>query len=316
MNHAHAEFERARAHGVSYVEPAQLGDADGRRIRMPARAGLAESYATQIHAWQTGGARMVVRPVEGDVPAYDDHVGAGWTRFILTAANPLGRPCTEADNDAAHEAMRARLADLGANVVQEITTMAPDRGWYEDAFLVTEVTRRQVAELAYEFGQPAYTVWTPETLTVEATGRWDAMPRLRSRWKAEPVARTCPMRADDHLSDRCAMRGGPWISASITAATLWKAHRDGLVRRLGCDACADGARPFAGPLGTVAGPIEIRPHIVASRYGGYAWLPLDPTAFIADESADDEPGHTTHPTSTRSTTTRSTTGRPMTPPPR
>lgn len=37
------------------------------------------------------------------------------------------------------------------------------------------------------------------------------------------------------------MHGGPWTSASISAAGEWETRRRGKIRALGCDTCGDGS---------------------------------------------------------------------------
>jgi hypothetical protein len=267
---ADEEFQRAGVNGVRYLEPAGLGVPKGRRTRLPSEVGLAESYATQQHAWQEEGQRVILRPLDHEVPVREKPPG-GPTRYLIAASNPLGRLCTARDNLRLTERLRARLTRCGADVERVVTTLPPGRGWYEDTFCVSSTSEPAMRELALELGQPAFTVWTDAALRVVPTGLVEGITSTSRGWELVTLPRTCPMRGDDHASDRCTMRGGPWISASITAAAIWTSHRAGLVRGLGCDACADGTRPFAGPLGRARGVIPLRDVVVASRYGGYVW---------------------------------------------
>ena len=64
------------------------------------------------------------------------------------------------------------------------------------------------------------------------------------------------------------MRGGPWISASIHAAAIWRAHRRLLLARFPCESCAGGMLPVLGPPGRA---ISLGGLVLPSRYAGWAW---------------------------------------------
>ena len=266
------EIAEALAAAPPYIEPAQLGHPWGRSVRLPPRVPIVESYATQVHTQILGGERLVLAPTDAPVPAYDDTVGNP-LKFLLTAWNPMGGMATYDSNESDNRSLRAGVAQAGGVVSAEFVTTPPDRSWVEETLVVEGITREQAKQFAFDFCQPAFTIWTPECLHIEPSGRMDTMWSQRFRYSTELVPRTCPMRTDDEPGAKCVRRGGPWTSGSITASALWQEHRRELLRGLGCDACDDGREPTLGPLGAVRGSIPVgdRNLLVANRYGGYAW---------------------------------------------
>lgn len=263
-------IQDAHAARVPYLEPELLGDHRGRCIRLPSPASLAESYATQEHIALEDEHRRVVRADLEVAPRVDVafDVSANW---IISAWNPAGKPCTFRENESAHRALHGHIADAGAELATPVTTTAPDRSWLEDAWIVTGIKEATAIAIALLHGQPAITAVTPHQLTIVPTGLTQDI--RRASWPRVDEARplTCPMRVDDKVGARCTMRGGPWVSASIHAASIWNTHRRLLLPRLGCQSCQDGQSPAPGPLGSTGGIIDLGQHLLASRYGGYVW---------------------------------------------
>jgi hypothetical protein len=141
----------------------------------------------------------------------------------------------------------------------------------EEHLVVTDLPAAVVVRIAAEAGQPAVVAQADHALTVVPTELRDDVERVSTPFVVEPLPRTCPMRVDDVQGARCVMRGGPWISASIHAAAIWKAHRQLLLDTFGCIPCDNGNLPTLGPLGRIAGAVSLTEMILPSRYGGWAW---------------------------------------------
>jgi hypothetical protein len=231
---------------------------------------LTESYAAQEHVSLRRGVRILVRGRLDEVVP----VQPGWfglAKWLISAWNPLGAPATRSANVARTERLLADLRRAGGLVSDVLATSPPDRSWVEDTVVVVGLEEEQVRDLARHYGQPAVTEWRDDRLRIVPTGLVTDLDEVTRRAVAEVRAATCPMRVDDLDGERCAMRGGPWTSGSIHAASLWATHRRLLLERLGCDACGGGSRPTLGPLGAVVGPVDLHEPLLASRYGGYAW---------------------------------------------
>ncbi|MGE0818200.1 MAG: DUF3293 domain-containing protein [Candidatus Nanopelagicales bacterium] len=268
------EIQRAHDARVPYVEPAGLGRPDERTTRQRPNAGLIESYLTQQHTWRSPEGNVFTRPSTDRLPSPAElDAAAPADHWLMTAWNPLGNRRSLSENEAANDRLRADIAARGGRVVDVVATTPPDRSWIEDTLVIADVDEAVLVELALDYWQPALTALSPTTFTIVATGLvpgFKTATALRDDVVAPP---TCPMRVDDEPDALCTMRGGPWISASIHAALLWKVHRSLLLSRLGCVPCADGDLPTLGPLARTGGPIALRPDDLdlASRYGGYVW---------------------------------------------
>lgn len=110
-----------------------------------------------------------------------------------------------------------------------------------------------------------------DTITIVPTGLSDEVHLVTLEREEISLPLTCPMRTDDLPGARCVIRGGPWISASIHAASIWVTHRQLLLERLGCASCENGTQPTLGPLAHMRGPISLEEHQISSRYSGYSW---------------------------------------------
>jgi len=291
---ADPEIRRAHAARVPYLLPAEVGTHEGRHVRQRPKATPWVAYSWQQHTWHVAGGRLVLRPTTTGIPPHPDQPPELRDRiqalqkeqgiaiaptvdeepddhWILTAWNPVGRPSTLAENLAANDRLREAVEDLGG-VVGDVATTPPDRSWLEDSVLVAGIDDDAARTLAEAAGQPMYTALSPSRMSLRPT-RFVQWPTFVCGREETVVPASCPMRTDDEPGALCAMHGGPWVSASIHAATVWQAHRHLLVTRLGCGPCADGTLPTLGPLGRTGGPIAVPGSelILASRYGGYAW---------------------------------------------
>jgi hypothetical protein len=251
-----------------------------------------ESYMTQSYVWRGDAGVHVLRPdARADQTAADgavsreglstaDPVGVFW---LVSAWNPNGRPSTERLHADRTADLQQRLISLGTRLVGELTALAEDRSWLEDVLVVTGISQVDVVTAAREAGQPTVVAWVTSAdsgqLTLVPTGlRDDVTPRTRT-YVEEVVPPTCPMRTDRAIGERCSMYGGPFGSAAISAAALWQTHRQLLLDRLGCDACADGNGPIAGHYG--GGHVSNSPAsalLLASRYSSYVWQTINPDA--------------------------------------
>lgn len=268
------EIQRAHDARVPYVEPEGLGRPEGRTVRQRPNTSVIESYLIQQHTWRTEVGNVVTRAsVERPITPEEIEAAAPADHWLVTAWNPPGNRRSLSENERLNERLRSELAEQGASIEGVVATTPPDRSWVEDTLVVTGIREEAILEIARDHWQPAITALSPTTLTIVPTG---ILPGLRGgiALREDVVSPpTCPMRIDDEPDALCTMRGGPWVSASIHAALLWKVHRGLLLSRLGCVPCADGSRPTLGPLAKTGGPIAIRPDDLdlASRYGGYVW---------------------------------------------
>ncbi len=263
-----AEIERAHEARVRYVEPQSLGDPEGRCVRLPANATLHESYETQLHMWQRGAQRSVLR-TGALLPPPDPSSREPIVLWLLSAWNGHGRPQTLRDNESANVALAEAIADAGGEVRDLVATVAPDHSWVEDSLLFTGIGPDVVHRLALEFGQPAFVAMGFGTVTIVPTGLRDDVHLVTLESEELTVDATCPMRSDAASSGRCVMRGGPWTSSSIHAAAIWSTHRELMLTRLGCAPCGGGTEPILG--GPTGRPVSLGDVFLPSRYGGYAW---------------------------------------------
>lgn len=268
------EIQRAHDARVPYVEPEGLGRPEGRTQRQRPNTSVIESYLIQQHTWRVEGGNVVTRASTQRPPTNEEfEAAAPADHWLITAWNPLGNARSLAENERLNERLTSELLEAGATIDRLVATTPADRSWVEDTLAVTGIREDAIVEVARDYWQPAITALSPTTLSIVSTG---LLPGLRggTALREDVVAApTCPMRVDDEPDALCTMRGGPWVSASIHAALLWRVHRDLLLSRLGCAPCGDGSRPTLGPLGQAGGPIAIRPDdlTLASRYGGYVW---------------------------------------------
>jgi hypothetical protein len=207
-----------------------------------------------------------VRPHAAQVDALDsDSPG---TRWIVTGWNANGAPQTAGQQQQADLRLKRHVLHAGGRVTAEGVTMAPDRRWFEDHFVVIGLPAAVVVRLGREAGQPVVVALADDALTIVPTGLRDDVVGVSLGVTVEPVPRTCPMRVDDVPGGVCARRGGPWISRSIHAAAIWGTHRAMLLARLPCVPCAGGTLPVLGSPGRAT---SFGGLLLPSRYGGWAW---------------------------------------------
>lgn len=268
------EIQRAQDARVPYVEPEGLGRPEGRRTRQRPNVSVVESYLTQQHVWRSADGTVVTRAAAAGRPSAADLAESEQPdRWLVTAWNPVGNRRTLAQNEAANDRLARDVEAAGGQVHAVVATVPPDRSWVEDTLVVSGLDEDALIAIALDYWQPAFAGLSPTTLTVVSTGLIPGLRRAVAMREDVVGSPTCPMRSDDEPGALCTMRGGPWISAAIHAAAIWRVHRGLLLSRLGCRPCADGTRPTLGPLGKAVGPIEVRPNglDLASRYGGYVW---------------------------------------------
>ncbi len=219
----------------------------------------------QVARGTVGGGRVEVRPAteQDEAPGLRDHL-LEETVHVLTAWNPYGRSRPLAVNLSHHAQLRDVLRDLGWHT-RPAGARAPDWQWAERSIAILGVAESDVAEVARDFGQPAFYRWTNDRLHVMSADG-GAEPLHSFDVTAHSVAsRICPMRAvkgapqEAHV---CRDPGGPWISASIHESARWNHHRQTFLRALGCDVCNGG--PADGPGGRA---VPLYAQLVPSRYG-------------------------------------------------
>jgi hypothetical protein len=255
---------------VPYRDPVDLSTPEGRRQRAEPVESLADSYLRQRHSWHDGERLVAVRLVEQaqlPPPVESESI------VLLTGWNPLAQPSTLEENLRRNRRLARDVARRGGIVLGEVATTAHDRSWLEVALRIGGLGDPAVRELAIAYGQAAYTRIGEDRVRIQASGLVELPSMVGWAERSTTPPSTCPMRRDDLEARRCAMRGGPWVSASIHAASIWKAHRALLITHLGCQPCADGRQPTLGPLGRTVGPVPTPGSrlVLASRYGGYAW---------------------------------------------
>jgi hypothetical protein len=209
----------------------------------------------------------VLRPLPAEPAPSQDLSNARW---LITAWNPVGRHCSLRENEGASQRLIARVVRVGGAIARTLATTPPTRAWLEDTLLVSGLDRPTVVGLAVEFEQPAVTAWTADALVILPTGLTGEVAPASLGWVEQIVPLTCPMRSDDIPGERCILHGGPFISASMHAAAIWRDHRRLLTSRLRCEPCDDGRGPTLGPYGA-GGVITLSDVLLGSRYGGYAW---------------------------------------------
>ena len=85
---------------------------------------------------------------------------------FLTANNPRGTQQTDAENDAAHKLLAAKLASIGVEAL-EGSGSEPDSDWpAEKSFLALGLSRQDTMNLGLQFQQDAV-VWVGETCVPE-----------------------------------------------------------------------------------------------------------------------------------------------------
>jgi len=268
------DIQAAQNARVPYLDPAHLGGAAGRFVRVSAEQSLQDSYLLQQHTRLREGHRLVLRPALAGETATPEEFPAQDTLWLLTAWNAHGRPSDYETNVRASADLRNRVESLGGHVLDTMTTTPATRAWVEDTLLIAGIEEAVAVALAVEFGQPALTRWTKDALTTVPSGSGPDVHVSSQPWSMARTSPACPMLLDDSGVTRCAVRGGPWGSSAINASAIWYAHRDLMLPRLGCAPCRDGA---LAPLGPGGSPLSTGISVLAfgSRYGGYVWTHTD-----------------------------------------
>ncbi len=119
---------------------------------------------------------------------------------------------------------------------QELTAVAvaADRQWLDQ--MLVRGDDREAFDLAAGFGSRFVMRWTEEAMSVVDAVSGEEVDRFCVQGR-QVVYRPCPVIPDACRGDRCKLHGGPWVSASMTAARNWSSRRSLFVRHLGCDVC-------------------------------------------------------------------------------
>ena len=266
------EIEQAHNARVPYLSPDNIGDPDGRLVRVPPSVPLAESYATQEHHSLRRGMRAIVRArLDSTSPTPKPEEVYGITKWMVTAWNPLGRVCTFDENTELNCDLLERLMSEQILFGEVLRTTPPNRSWLEDTYVFAGMDEASVRDVARAFGQPAFTAWRDKYLTVIPTGLVDGLETVTREVTVELRPMTCPMRVDDLEEKKCVIHGGPFGSRAIHAAAIWSTHRELIMPRLGCTPCGGGVDPTLGPLAGAGGPVMLTDIGLASRHGSYVW---------------------------------------------
>ncbi len=80
--------------------------------------------------------------------------------WVITAWNPHSEVVSQAENDAANDALVTEITTRGYRVTLAVGS-SPDSAWSEDSFLVHDPDPAWVMDAARRFGQNAVFHWTP-----------------------------------------------------------------------------------------------------------------------------------------------------------
>lgn len=274
--------------------PMQLPRVGHHSERMAPPEPAIASYASNRLCIMPGGRRglqLWIEPVPftgtTDLTQVPDELAALLPFTFVSAWNTDGDRATRGENKAAHARLLERVEALALESVHAVA-VARQGIWFEQGLAIADATDAVAAELAYEFLQLA-------AIRVDADGwhvisRATGLPLETLAYRVVPrMRRRCPVRQFDARIDRCTMWGGPWTSASMVAAGVWRTHRDLGIELLGCSTCQDGKQPVYGPgrqlsVSPARGVMLIREVMVGSRHGGYCF-----GRFERSDSATDAP---------------------------
>ena len=222
------------------VPPKYIRDTEG-VVRYPHAVSVIESYRqTVIRIWPAGpdGDAVDVVPDPDAQPVGPGVVFGEEVEAVhfLSGTHANGRLTTRDEDAASLEGLRSRLDYDGVDWRPAVATSLY-RQWVEGGVLLLGFSDDDAQRQARYFGQDVVFRWDDRGLTPLASRLGADVGGDAPVAAAVVPARTgCPMRrgADD---GPCKMYGGPWTSASITAAMSWRQHRALLIDAFGCSVC-------------------------------------------------------------------------------
>ncbi|HET7304095.1 MAG TPA: hypothetical protein VFJ12_06035, partial [Segeticoccus sp.] len=205
-------------------------------LRRPHPVAWQESFARQaVRLWVDVGAVDLVPAPRGSASARPSGVLAeGDVAYVVTGTSVFGRLSTLREGRETTRALRDDL-DVRHWLWRLASVFDPQRWWAQAGAVVTDpnVTEEDVDGLAARLGQGAFLRWDERGLTCVPTGVGGRdYPRVPVPVQAFPAQSGCPIRFG--ASAQCKPEGGPWVSASVSAALVWEHHRCLLVEALGC----------------------------------------------------------------------------------
>ena len=192
---------------------------------------------------------------------------------ILTAWNKFGAPTEEQQNIEQNEELKQHLEERNLRV-EPILTLASNYRWLEDAYFVEGLTFQQAEDIATAFGQLAFITLEANKAIVRLTtnASFIGLPReteLTTNIQVTEVTfNHCPARYPANDENKCTMVGGPFGSAAIHAAGIWRTTRKHFLTRLGCTPCNTPAQTPSKPKD---GAILVSEPDMPSRFGGFQW---------------------------------------------
>lgn len=207
---------------------------------------------------------------------------------LLVIGAVRGPSVVYADEAAASRAEIVRQLELFGVAATPASTVDRGHGWAEPSVIAHPSTDKPLADWQERALNIARQMGI-DTVVQVADGQWsvlslgDLPSRRYSTIAMAPASITldvehrCPMQVCPGRGEYCRMRGGPWTSSSIRAATGWFDLRNSLVEAVGCDTCEGDRYWFQGQVRTSGGPIRIVPSPMPTR-----WLAADETELDQD----------------------------------
>ena len=244
------------------VPPSEAESAATGLLRHPHATPVGESYLSNVLRIWPGGADGQAfdvvpdpgsdRPSDAPSALFADEA----TVYFLPGTHAFGRLTTRHDDIVSRWALEDWFD--GHSWCRAVAT-SPDRQWVEEGLRVRGVSLGTVQRAGRRNGQDVALRW-------DADG-WSPIPLREGVFVAGtvpvrvgPAATGCPFRRG--ADGPCKVGGGPWTSSSISAALIWKKHRELLLDAFGCDVC-EGV-DVSGARGTVQ-------LFTPSRAGGWQW---------------------------------------------
>lgn len=247
---------------------------------------VASSWLRQISVLNEAGVRIrmqarLEQPARGGVTGdqFADRPAPEWplAEPLLILGVVPGPSVVYANEAAASQEELIRQLHLHNVPARAATTVDRSHLWAEPCVIAHPNTedplgswRETTMDIAVQMGietivDLTHGMWTVLTVTTSPTQQFTATTSVPASI-TQDVEHRCPMQTAPRQGEYCQMRGGPWTSASITAAGYWRDQRDLLVAALGCDTCEGKRYLFQGKVHTSGGPISIVPSPLPTRW--------------------------------------------------
>jgi hypothetical protein len=232
------------------------------RLEVEGRGGVAgDQYADrQVPAWPLLQPLLIIGAVSGPPVTYPSEAAASVADLASQLALSGVRAIPAATVDRGHA-----WAEPSVIATQGLLDGQPLADWQTRTL---DIARQKGVTTVVRVQGGA---WEVLALTHAVRPRVDVVTSAACSITRD-VEHRCPMQQTPDAGQYCRMRGGPWTSASIHAATGWQHHRDLLVAAVGCDTCEGVRYLFQGRVFTGGGPIPLAPIAMPTR-----WLAADET---------------------------------------